>query len=340
MNVYEFLMETHDAKELPWIEKYRPSSFDEIVDQDDKIDTLKKLVDNSELPHLLLSGPPATGKTSTIANLARYMYGPKNYRNYIIDINSSNERGIDTIRERVIQFVQRKSDMVKLVILDEADALTTEAQNALKNVIEKYSKVARFCLICNDDNKITPALHSRCTKLAFTRLNKEAIKKRVNQIVIKEGMLITKQAIDCLIEAENDFRQVLNILQGLNAYYGTNKIESKHVYKYMGKPSDEHMTGVITSLFNDNIDTAIAYLLEMQQTGCINMLDLVRKLTEKIITMTLSEYHKAEIFVTLSDIENKLLQGCSEKILICLLVSSFLKIRSEKITNDPTIVQE
>lgn len=327
-----------DAKKLPWIEEYRPATLDEIVDQGDKIATLTRLIDNGELPHLLLSGPPATGKTSLIINLARYMYGKK-YRNYITDINSSSERGIDTIRNQVIQFVQCKSDKVKLVILDEADALTIEAQNALKNVIEKYSKVARFCLICNDDNKISPALHSRCTKLAFTRLNRESIKKRVTQIVLKEGMRITKPAIDCLVEMENDFRQVLNILQGMNAYYGDIKIESKHVCKYMGKPSEENVEAIISTLFNDGLETAIEKITEMQQTGSINLLDLINKLTSRIISLELPLQSKSMLFTTLSDIEYKLLQGCSEKILICLLVSTFLKVRAD-IVASTTPVQE
>lgn len=324
---YALIMQKN-VKELPWIEKYRPQSFDEIVDHDDKINTLKALIDSGQLTHLLLTGPPGTGKTSLVINMARYLYGPT-YKNYITDINSSSDRGIDTVRDRISTFIQSRSNKVKLVILDEADALTTEAQNALKSVIEKYSSYARFCLICNDENKITPALHSRCTKLVFTHLSRDSIITRVKDIVRREDMMITDEAIVSLVSMETDLRQILNILQGLNSYYEGTTVDSSHVYKYLGKPSEEDVANVINSLLNDSLEVAIAKISEMQDTGSIKMLDLVRKLTETVLLLQLDPKYKGLIFMALSDIETKLLQGCSEKILICLLASVFLKIRDD-----------
>jgi replication factor C subunit 3/5 len=313
---------------LPWIEKYRPASLDEIIDHDEKITTLKRLVDNFELTHLLLVGPPGTGKTSMIINLARYMYGKK-YRSYIMDINGSSERGIDIIRTQVLQFIQTKSDKVKLVILDEADALTSEAQNALKSVIEKYSKFVRFCLICNDGNKILSALHSRCTRLVFTHLSRKSVKQRAIHIIENENLNMTEEALDGLIENETDFRQILNILQGLKAFYNEKTITIEDLYKYIGKTSKKNIDKIIKILFSEKMDKSIDDITTSLQSGEVDLLDLIYEINKKVISIDLEPKLKALIFMSLSDIELKIHSGCNNVILICLLVSVFQKVRNE-----------
>ncbi len=204
-----------NTDKLPWIEKYRPKLLSDMIDHKEKIDTIKHLITNHELPHLLFYGPPGSGKTSMILAIAREMYGETNYRNYILEINASGDRGIDTVRTNVMNFVKSRSDQVKLVILDEADAMTTDAQRALHNIIEKSSKYARFCLICNNINKILEAVKSRCVKMRFGAVNPEQMRVKLKEIIIKENIHITDEAIQTLITIEKDFRQVLNILQGL-----------------------------------------------------------------------------------------------------------------------------
>lgn len=311
---------------LPWIEKYRPKQIDDIVDHDDKIKTLKDMVSNNELTHLLFSGPPGTGKTSLIHTLARLIYGDT-YKNYILDINGSSERGIDTIRNLVTQFIRKQSNKVKLVILDEAEALTTEAQNALKSVIEKYSNLARFCLICNDSNKIIPALHSRCTKLIFSHLSKESIKKRLYEIIRTEHMKITKSAVDSLLEIEHDFRQILNIMQSMNSYYDKT-IKSSDIYEYLGKPTDEDVDLVIKYLFNESMVQSNTLLNDLLKSGRVNLIDLVKVICQRSVELDIPVEQKSFILTTLSDIEYKTLQGCNQDILVYLLISTFLKIRN------------
>ncbi|KAJ1829872.1 Subunit of heteropentameric Replication factor C (RF-C), partial [Coemansia sp. RSA 2703] len=139
------------AENLPWVEKYRPTSLDELVSQSDIVDTLQRFIDDGKLPHLLFYGPPGTGKTTTILAIARKLYG-KNMGSMVLELNASDDRGIDVIRDQIKTFASTRtvfSSGLKLVILDEADAMTTPAQAALRRVIEKYTKNVRFCIICN-----------------------------------------------------------------------------------------------------------------------------------------------------------------------------------------------
>ncbi|MEM7616811.1 MAG: AAA family ATPase, partial [Pseudomonadota bacterium] len=199
----------------PWVEKYRPSSLDELVAHADIIAIIKKLIAEDRLPHMLLYGPPGTGKTSTITAAAKDMYG-KAYGAMTLELNASDERGIGVVRNQIKEFAGTKSWYagVKLVILDEADMMTNDAQFALRRVIEKYTANTRFCLVCNYANKIIPALQSRCTKFRFAPLEPDQIRDRLDSIIQAESLVMPQRARDALLElGGGDMRRVLNILQ-------------------------------------------------------------------------------------------------------------------------------
>ena len=173
---------------LPWVEKYRPNSLDDLIAHEEIITILNKLIESNKLPHLLFHGPPGTGKTSTIIACAKKMYGPS-YSSMTLELNASDDRGIDVVREQIKEFAGTKklfSTGVKLIILDEADAMTQDAQSALRRVIEKYTSNTRFCMICNYVNKIMPALQSRCTRFRFAPLRPEQITSRLQDICVAE----------------------------------------------------------------------------------------------------------------------------------------------------------
>ncbi|XP_057994387.1 replication factor C subunit 5-like [Hevea brasiliensis] len=174
-----------DSKATPWVEKYRPHSLADVAAHRDIVDAIDRLTSENRLPHLLLYGPPGKGKTSTIFVMARKLYGAQ-YQNMILELNASDDRGIDVLISKEYNAYRAKS-YVKLVLLDEADAMTKDAQFAMRRVIEKYTKNTQFALICNHVNKIIPALQSRCTQFRFAPLEPIHVTERLKHVIEAEG---------------------------------------------------------------------------------------------------------------------------------------------------------
>ena len=222
------------------VEKYRPTTLEEVSGHQDIIATINKFVDSNRLPHLLLYGPPGTGKTSTILALARRIYGAANMRQMVLELNASDDRGIDVVREQIKTFASTKQIFslagsggggasakaggggsiagFKLIILDEADAMTNTAQMALRRIMEKYTANTRFCIIANYSHKLSPALLSRCTRFRFSPLKEDNIRWLVEKVVEEESVRIGGEAVDALVKlSKGDMRRALNVLQACHA---------------------------------------------------------------------------------------------------------------------------
>lgn len=212
------------------IEKYRPVTLDDVSGHHDILATINKFVDSNRLPHLLLYGPPGTGKTSTILALARRIYGTANMRQMVLELNASDDRGIDVVREQIKTFASTKQIFsmgasskssiagFKLIILDEADAMTNTAQMALRRIMEKYTVNTRFCIIANYSHKLSPALLSRCTRFRFSPLKEGDIRVLVEKVVEEENVQIGGEAVDALVKlSKGDMRRALNVLQACHA---------------------------------------------------------------------------------------------------------------------------
>jgi replication factor C subunit 3/5 len=202
---------------LPLIEKYRPKTLDEIISQVNNIKILKQSLHHGQLPHMLFYGPAGSGKTSTILALAKDYYG-EHYKEMILELNGSDDRGINIIRTQIKYFSKIKNllipDKPKIIILDEADSLTYDAQFALRRVMEKFTTNVRFCLICNYLNKLIPAIHSRCTLLRFSTIKSEDMYSKLLQIIEAEKLKIPKKKLEMIIELSmGDFRKNLNFIE-------------------------------------------------------------------------------------------------------------------------------
>ena len=197
----------------------------------DILATINKFIESNRLPHLLFYGPPGTGKTSTILALARRIYGAENMRQMVLELNASDDRGIEVVREQIKTFASTKQIFTmgssagragiaafKLIILDEADAMTNTAQMALRRIMEKYTANTRFCIIANYSHKLSPALLSRCTRFRFSPLKEQDIRSLVDKVIEEENVKITPDAVESLVKlSRGDMRRALNVLQACHA---------------------------------------------------------------------------------------------------------------------------
>ncbi|KXZ46213.1 hypothetical protein GPECTOR_46g282 [Gonium pectorale] len=237
----------------PWVEKYRPKNVSEVAYQEEVVNTLTRALETANLPHLLFYGPPGTGKTSTALAIARQLYGPELMRSRVLELNASDERGIHVVREKVKSFAAGAvgppaagypCPPYKLLILDEADSMTQDAQNALRRTMELYSKVTRFVFICNYVSRIIEPLASRCAKFRFKPLQPAIMAGRIEHICEREGVTLAPGALATLSAVSGgDLRRAITTLQSA-ARLGAGHVSSETLLDVSGQVPGEVVSGL------------------------------------------------------------------------------------------------
>ncbi|NWX35258.1 RFC5 factor, partial [Notiomystis cincta] len=335
------------------VEKYRPQALSELVSHRDILSTVQRFISEDRLPHLLLYGPPGTGKTSTILACARQLYREREFGSMVLELNASDDRGIDIVRGPILSFASTRTIFkkgFKLVILDEADAMTQDAQNALRRVIEKFTENTRFCLICNYLSKIIPALQSRCTRFRFGPLTLELMVPRLQHVIQQEGVDVTEDGMKALVTlSSGDMRRALNILQSTSMAFG--KVTEENVYTCTGHPLKSDIANILDWMLNQDFSTAYRKIMELKTLKGLALQDILTEihlfvhrggervqlgiilerpnfppaLTECFLLSTVDfpPSIRIQLLIKLADIEYRLAAGTSEKIQLSSLIAAF-----------------
>ncbi|MFX1456693.1 MAG: replication factor C small subunit [Promethearchaeota archaeon] len=317
----------------PFVEKYRPRLLDDIVNQEGIVKRLKQFVKDKSMPHLIFAGPAGTGKTTSALAMVRELYGRRMVVNRAyLELNASDARGIDVIRTYIKDFAKaRPSSEIpfKILILDEADNMTSPAQQALRRTMEKYTKNCRMILICNYSNRIIPPIQSRCVVFRFSSLSSDDIKKRVKYVAKEEGISLTPEGIIALVDvSRGDCRRAINYLQSCGTI--SKKIDQDVVFRVAGEVPPDKIKEILKTALEGNLQLSIEQLNDLIKEYGLSGQNIIKNIHREIYDLDVSEILKIELSKLLAEFEYRLSQGGTEDIQLQALLAKIIMLQDSE----------
>jgi replication factor C small subunit len=313
-----------------WAEKYRPKTLDDMVDQKEIVERLKSFVKSRNVPHCIFAGPPGTGKTTAALCLARDLYSSA-YREHMLELNASDARGIDVVRETVKTFARVRSIgevRFKIMILDEADNMTSAAQQALRRTMERYTETCRFILIANYSGKIIEPIQSRCAPFRFTYLPRAEHDSHLKQIAENEEVKLLDDGLDAVFEVcSGDLRKAINTLQ---AAASLNKpVDADVVYSIAGRAHPSDVRELINIAMNGNFTEARKKLRSMINKYGVAGSDIIRQIHTELFKTDVPEPWKIRLADVIGEIDYRLVEGSDEEVQLSALLAKLVETGHE-----------